>query len=238
LKASGGETVEYVVHNVVLALRRFDPEEVVRDWAYDWVAEGVGYIIGRSLYKALVDGGLELKPITYDTWELHTKDGVLNLVKRVVQLLDGVYRITIERGEASIGLLVDNVKTELMINPRSGGYVMRAHVNKLEVGGTPLYNDITKRVAEAVRRFSREGRGVFTMWVGDCEVVLNNASRLFFTITPSLLGIDLPFAIPIHEPNAFIATSESRIIIRHADYGEKAFGFDGTYLLLTRARSE
>lgn len=119
----------------------------------------VGYIIGKSLYKALVDGGLELKPITYDTWELPTKDGVLNLVRRVVQLLDGVYRITIERGEASIGLVIDNVKTELVIKPNSGGYIMRSYVNKLEVGGTPLYNDITKRVAEAVRQLSRMGEG-------------------------------------------------------------------------------
>ena len=236
LRAGGDETVEYVVHNVVLALRRFDPEVVVRGWAYDWVADGVRYIIGRSLYKALVDGGLGLEPITHDTWVLDTKDGVLNIVKRVVQLLDGIYRITIEKGEASIGLVVNNVKTELLIKPLSGGYIMRPYVDKLEVGSTPLYNDITKRVTEAVKRLSREGRGFFTTWVGDCEVVLNNASRMAFTITPSLLGIDLPFSIPIYEPNAFAVTSESSIIIRHADYGEKAFKFDGEYLLWVRAR--
>jgi hypothetical protein len=236
LRASGDETVEYVVHNVILALRRFDPEVVVRGWAYDWVADGVRYIIGRSLYKALVDGGLELKPITHDTWELQTKDGVLSIVKRVVQLLDGVYRITIDGDEASIGLVIDNVKTELLIKPNSDGYVMGSYVDKLEVDGTPLFNDITKRVAEAVKRLSREGRGFFTIWVGDCEVVLNNVSRMAFTITPSLLGIDLPFAIPIYETNAFIVTSESSIIIRHADYGEKTFKFDGEYLLWVRAR--
>ncbi|MDT7970524.1 MAG: hypothetical protein RQ842_08145 [Vulcanisaeta sp.] len=236
LKASGDETVEYVVHDVVLVLRRFNPEVVVRGWAYDWVVDGVGYIIGKTLYKALVDGGLGLKPITYDTWELQTRDGVLNIVKRVVQLLDGIYRITIERGEASIGLVIDNVKTVLLIKPISGGYVMRSYVDKLEVGGTPLYNDIANRVAEAVKRLSREGRGFFTTWVGDCEVVLNNASRMAFTITPSLLGIDLPFAIPIHETNAFVVTSESSIIIRHADYGEKTFKFDREYLLWVRAR--
>jgi hypothetical protein len=75
------------------------------------------------------------------------------------------------------------------------------------------------------------GRGVFTMEVGDCEVILNNASKMAFTITPSLLGIDLPFTIPIHEPNAFIITSESIIIIKHAVYEGKMIKFDGEYIL-------
>jgi hypothetical protein len=77
------------------------------------------------------------------------------------------------------------------------------------------------------------------MEVGLHDVTINNAARLDVTIDPKPLGVALPFSIRVYDENAFVVTERSSAVVRHIIHGEKAFRFDGVYLLwvrTTRAR--
>ncbi|MDT7970525.1 MAG: hypothetical protein RQ842_08150 [Vulcanisaeta sp.] len=243
----GADSTAYRVQGeVVFALRRFDPEKIARDWVGGTIAGGIEYVVRELLYKTLVEGGVKVERATDNEWWVSGDDGLLRLVKRIAQVLNGHYKLTsvwVDNSEAGVGVVVSDVGVALVAKPRGDykdGYIVRVNVDRNSVRNTPLYNEVANHVAERVRQFIGGGiNNTFTMEVGLHDVTINNASRLDVTIDPKPLGVALPFSIRVYDENAFVVTERSSAVVRHIIHGEKAFKFDGEYLLwvrTTRAR--
>ncbi len=243
----GVDSTAYRVQGeVVFELRRLDPEKIARDWVGGKIAEGIEYVVRELLYKTLVEGGVKVERATDDEWWVNGDDGLLRLVKRIAQVLNGHYKLTsvwVDNSEAGVGVVVSDVGVALVAKPRGDykdGYIVRVNVDRNTVKNTQLYNEVVKHVAERVRQFIGGGiNNTFTMEVGLHDVTINNAARLDVTINPKPLGVALPFSIRVYDENAFVVTEKSSAIVRHIIHGERAFRFDGEYLLwarTTRAR--
>jgi hypothetical protein len=238
----GVDSTAYRVQGeVVFVLRRFDPEKITRDWVGGTIAEGIEYVVKELLYKTLAEGGVKIERATDDEWWVSGDDGLSRLVKHIAQVLNEHYKLTsvwVDNSEAGVGVVVSDVRVALVAKPRGGhegGYVMRANVDEDSVRNTPLYNEVAKHVVERVRQFIGGGiNNTFTMEVGLHDVTINNASRLDVTIDPKPLGVALPFSIRVYDENAFVVTERSSAVVRHIIHGERAFRFDGEYLLWVR----
>jgi len=234
-------TAYRVQGEVVFVLRRFDPEKITRDWVGGTITEGIEYVVRELLYKTLAEGGVKIERATDDEWWVGGDDGLLRLVKRIAQVLNGHYKLTsvwVEGREAGVGVVVSDVGVALVVKPRDDykdGYVVRVNVDNSTVRNTPLYNEVANHVAERVRQFIGGGiNNTFTMEVGLHDVTINNAARLDVTINPKPLGVALPFSIRVYDENAFVVTEKSSAVVRHIIHGERAFRFDGVYLLWVR----
>ncbi len=241
----GVDSTAYRVQGeVVFVLRRLDPERIAREWVGGKIAEGIEYVVGELLYRTLVEGGVKVEGATDDEWWVSGGDGLLRLVKRIAQVLNGRYKLTsvwVDDDEAGVGVVVSDVRATLAVKPRErGGYIIRVSIDRDSVRNTPLYNEVANHVAERVRQFINSGgNNTFTMEVGLHDVIINNAARLDVTINPKPLGVALPFSIRVYDENAFVVTERSSAVVRHVIHGERAFRFDGEYLLwvrTTRAR--
>jgi hypothetical protein len=240
----GVDSTAYRVQGeVVFVLRRFDPGKITRDWVGGTIAEGIEYVVRGLLYKTLVEGGVKVERATDNEWWVGGGDGLVRLVKRIAQVLNERYKLTsvwVDNSEAGVGVVVSDVRVALVAKPREGGYVVRVNVDKGSVRSTPLYNEVAKHVVEKIRQFiSGSINNTFTMEVGLHDVTINNAARLDITIDPKPLGVAFPFSIRVYDKNAFVVTERSSAVVRHIIHGEKAFRFDGAYLLwvrTTRAR--
>jgi hypothetical protein len=240
LREGVDSTAYRVQGEVVFELERLDPEKIAREWVGSTIAKGIEYAVGELLYRALVEGGVKVERATDDEWWVGG-DGLLRLVKRIARVLNERFKLTsvwVEGREAGVGLLVDNVGVSLRAKPRDDykdGFIMRVEINKDSVRNTPLFNDIAKLVAERVRQFiSGDANNTITMEVGLHDVIINNTTRLDVTINPKPLGVALPFSIRVYEENAFVVTEKSSAVVRHIMHGERAFRFDGAYLLRVR----
>jgi diadenosine tetraphosphatase ApaH/serine/threonine PP2A family protein phosphatase len=238
----GVDSTAYRVQGeVVFVLRRFDPEKIARDWVGGTITEGIEYVVRELLYRTLVEGGVKVERATDDEWWVNWDNGLLRLVKHIAQVLNGHYKLTsvwVEGREAGVGVVVSDVRVVLVAKPRDDykdGYIVRVNVDENSVKNTPLYNEVAKHVVERLRQFIGGGiNNTFTMEVGLHDVTINNASRLDVTIDPKPLGVALPFSIRVYDENAFVVTERSSAVVRHIIHGEKAFRFDGEYLLWVR----
>jgi hypothetical protein len=236
----GVDSTAYRVQGeVVFVLRRFDPEKITRDWVGGTIAKGIEYVVRELLYKTLVEGGVKVERATDDEWWVGGDDGLLRLVKHIAQVLNERYKLTsvwVDNSETGVGVVVSDVRVALVAKPRDeGGYIVRVNVDRNSVRNTPLFNEVAGRVVERVRQFIGDSiNNTFTMEVGLHDVIINNASRLDVTINPKPLGVAFPFSIRVYDENAFVVTEKSSAVVRHIIHGEKAFKFDGAYLLWVR----
>ena len=216
---------------ITLSITRFN--EPTWDIRYE-AMRYVSYLIIDKVCGLLLDHGFSPTGVSPTSIRVRgLPDGIDRdqLAKALVQILREYFEVEGADGE-HVDIRAMGATVRLRINPRGSSLEISVDDRTLEnLENTELFNEIVSDIVGEVRQLLNTER-VDEVNVGNHTIQLINALPFNFTYEPRVKPTLLPPAsINIRNRLTYIVTPRSKVIIRHAQHGERVVGFDDTYLL-------